>query len=116
LPQFLGFELCPRIRVLLAGEESYAYLDEHAAAVLAEERAILGPVLRGRLLIKLCRERLQTGPSGKSRFVYANTDCQGGMSGFRGGSVRRTLLPVASFQDFGSVFGALTRAPSGIAR
>jgi ATP-dependent helicase Lhr and Lhr-like helicase len=47
LPQFLGFDLCQRIRNLLAGEEPYAYLDEHAAAVLAEQRAILGPVLRG---------------------------------------------------------------------
>ncbi|MDA0818302.1 MAG: helicase-related protein, partial [Planctomycetota bacterium] len=47
LPQFLGFGLCQRIRHLLAGEEPYTYLDEPAAAVLAEQREILGPVLRG---------------------------------------------------------------------
>ena len=47
LPQFLGFDLCQRIRQVLAGEEAYAYLEDHAAAVLAEQRAILGPVLRG---------------------------------------------------------------------
>jgi ATP-dependent Lhr-like helicase len=32
---------------VLAGEEAYAYLEDHAAAVLAVQRAILGPVLRG---------------------------------------------------------------------
>lgn len=47
LPQFLGFELCQRIRQVLAGNEGYPYLDEPAAAVLAEERRLLGPVLRG---------------------------------------------------------------------
>ena len=47
LPQFLGFDLCQRIRRFLAGTEPYAYLDEHAAAVLAEQRAVLGPVLGG---------------------------------------------------------------------
>jgi len=47
LPQFLGFDLCQQIRQLLAGEQPYAYLEDHAAAVLAEQRAILGPVLRG---------------------------------------------------------------------
>jgi ATP-dependent Lhr-like helicase len=47
LPQFLGFDLCQRIRQVLAGDEAFAYLDEPAARSLAEERAILGPVLRG---------------------------------------------------------------------
>lgn len=46
LPQFLGFDLCQRIRGVLAGDDDYPYLDEAAAAVLAEERATLGPVLR----------------------------------------------------------------------
>jgi ATP-dependent Lhr-like helicase len=46
LPQFLGFDLCQRIRQVLAGDEAFAYLDEPAARSLAEERAILGPVLR----------------------------------------------------------------------
>ena len=47
LPQFLGFDLCQRIRQVLAGNESCPYLDEPAAAVLAEERRLLGPVLQG---------------------------------------------------------------------
>ncbi|MCB9599938.1 MAG: DEAD/DEAH box helicase [Sandaracinus sp.] len=38
LPQFLGYELCQRIRGVLAGDEDYAYLDESARAVLAERR------------------------------------------------------------------------------
>jgi ATP-dependent Lhr-like helicase len=47
LPQFLGFDLCQKIREVLAGATTYPYLDESATAVLAEQRAILGPVLRG---------------------------------------------------------------------
>ena len=46
LPQFLGFDLCQKIRGVLAGTEAYPYLDDRAAAVLAEERANLGPLLR----------------------------------------------------------------------
>jgi len=47
LPQFLGFDLCQKIRQVIAGTDTYPYLDDPAAAVLAEQRAILGPVLRG---------------------------------------------------------------------
>ena len=35
---FLGFELCQKIREVLTSGQSYAYLDEGAAASLAEER------------------------------------------------------------------------------
>lgn len=45
LPQFLGYDLCQRIRQLLVGEESYAYLDGAAAAVLAEQRQTMCDIL-----------------------------------------------------------------------
>lgn len=38
IPSFLGFELCQKIREVLTSGQSYAYLDEGAAASLAEER------------------------------------------------------------------------------
>ncbi len=47
LPQFLGFDLCQKIRQITVETETYSYLDDPAAAVLAEQRAMLGPVLRG---------------------------------------------------------------------
>ncbi len=46
LPQFLGFELCQRILQVLTEDTPYGYLDDAAAAVLAEERASLRPILR----------------------------------------------------------------------
>lgn len=39
LPQFLGFEVCQRVLAILLGEETFPYLDAHAAAALAEQRA-----------------------------------------------------------------------------
>lgn len=41
-PQFLGFDLCQRIRGVLASEESYGYLHATAAAVLTERRDAFG--------------------------------------------------------------------------
>lgn len=44
LPQFLGFELCQRIRAVLAGDDDYAYLDEPSRAVLTERRETMEDV------------------------------------------------------------------------
>jgi len=41
-PQFLGFELCQRIKAVLASDESYGYLHETAAAALRERRNSFG--------------------------------------------------------------------------
>jgi len=46
LPQFLGREVCQRIRALLAGDQVPGYLDEAAAKALGELREDLGPLLR----------------------------------------------------------------------
>lgn len=47
LPQFLGFELCQKMRDVLAGDEAFPYLDEAAAAVLSEQRAAIAGVIDG---------------------------------------------------------------------
>ena len=46
VPQMLGFELCQRIRQVLAEEVAYPYLDGAAKAALDEAREDLGPLLR----------------------------------------------------------------------
>ncbi len=46
IPQMLGFELCQRVRQVLASEDDYPYLDPAARAVLHEAREDLGPLLR----------------------------------------------------------------------
>jgi len=46
LPQMLGFELCQRIRRLLAEDATYPYADAAATKHLAEQRAELGDLLR----------------------------------------------------------------------
>lgn len=38
IPSFLGFHLCQRIREVLTSEQSHAYLNAEAAAILAEQR------------------------------------------------------------------------------
>jgi ATP-dependent Lhr-like helicase len=47
LPQFLGLDLCQRIRSVLLSEERYPYLDDSACAVLTEQhdsmRGVIGP-------------------------------------------------------------------------
>lgn len=45
LPQFLGFELCQRIRQILADTRSYPYLHPSSARVLAEQRAAFAGLL-----------------------------------------------------------------------
>lgn len=45
LPQFLGFELCQRIRQVLVDEAEPPHLDESAARVLREHRAAMQPIL-----------------------------------------------------------------------
>lgn len=45
LPQFLGREVCQRIRELLVDDKVPGYLDEAAAKALTELRADLGPLL-----------------------------------------------------------------------
>jgi ATP-dependent helicase Lhr and Lhr-like helicase len=46
LPQFLGFELCQRIRQTLLAEEAVPYLDSEAAAALSARRSEMRDVLR----------------------------------------------------------------------
>lgn len=46
LPQFLGYDVCQRILRILTDNEPFPYLDEEASGVLAEERALLRPILR----------------------------------------------------------------------
>lgn len=45
LPQFLGRELCQQILRVLTADEVYGYLEDEAAAVLAEHRAAMAPFL-----------------------------------------------------------------------
>ncbi len=45
LPQFLGHEICQRILHTMRGDESFPYLDESAAAVLAAHREAMREVL-----------------------------------------------------------------------
>lgn len=60
LPQFLGFELCQKIRAILAGSETYAYLSPSAAAVLQRRRDDLGRLLsRGRLALQVEDDELR---------------------------------------------------------
>jgi ATP-dependent helicase Lhr and Lhr-like helicase len=46
LPQFLGQEVCQKILHILTADEEYGYLEDAAAAVLAQERERLRPVLQ----------------------------------------------------------------------
>ena len=45
LPQFLGFDLCQRIKRIAAGSEPFPYLDEAAAQKLAAYREEMHPIL-----------------------------------------------------------------------
>ncbi|MCA9514875.1 MAG: DEAD/DEAH box helicase, partial [Myxococcales bacterium] len=47
LPQFLGFEVCQRIRALLESDAPVGYLDDASAALLAERREAMREVLTG---------------------------------------------------------------------
>jgi hypothetical protein len=46
VPQFLGFELCQRMKKVLTDAGRYPYVDEPGSVHLEEKRADLGPVLR----------------------------------------------------------------------
>ena len=46
VPQMLGYELCQRIKQVIAGDQTFAYLHEPAAEVLQSHREDLGPLLR----------------------------------------------------------------------
>ncbi len=46
IPQMLSFELCQRIRQVLASHDDYPYLDPAARAALHDAREDLGPLLR----------------------------------------------------------------------
>lgn len=47
VPQLLGFDLCRRIRAVIAGDDRFPYLDPAAEQVLDARRAALGALLRG---------------------------------------------------------------------
>lgn len=47
IPQFLGFELCQKMRELICSKNDYAFLHPSAAGVLGEKREDLGALLRG---------------------------------------------------------------------
>jgi ATP-dependent Lhr-like helicase len=48
IPQFLGFEVCQKMRDILVSSIAFPYLDEQAAAILAEKRESIQPLFQGR--------------------------------------------------------------------
>lgn len=48
IPQFLGFEVCQKMRDILDSSIAFPYLDEQAAAILAEKRESIQPLFQGR--------------------------------------------------------------------
>ncbi|QDE82494.1 DEAD/DEAH box helicase [Myxococcus xanthus] len=74
MPQFLGFEVCQRIRHVLVGDEAVPYLDEAATQALKALREDLGPLLR------------RSGPP-------VQADAEGGALwwNFAGGRINHTL-------------------------
>ncbi len=46
IPQFLGMEVCQKMRDILLSFEAFPYLDEQAAAVLAEKRESIQPLFQ----------------------------------------------------------------------
>jgi ATP-dependent Lhr-like helicase len=53
IPQFLGFEVCQKMREILLSSTPFSYLDEQAAAVLAEKREVIQPLFQsGRMGIE----------------------------------------------------------------
>jgi ATP-dependent Lhr-like helicase len=47
VPQFLGFEVCQEMKVVLTSDDDYPFVDAKGKAALAEWRADLGQLLRG---------------------------------------------------------------------
>jgi ATP-dependent helicase Lhr and Lhr-like helicase len=57
VPQFLGYELCQKVREVVAGDTSYPYIDHQARAVVDSWRDDLGPLLsRGALPLQVAPE------------------------------------------------------------
>jgi len=48
IPQFLGFEVCQKMRDILVSSIVFPYLDEQAAAILEEKRESIQPLFQGR--------------------------------------------------------------------
>lgn len=48
IPQLLGFEICRKVKHLLMGKETFAFLDPEAANVLQTHRDDLGDLLQGK--------------------------------------------------------------------
>jgi ATP-dependent Lhr-like helicase len=46
IPQFLGLEVCRKMRDILLSSAAFPYLDEQAAAVLDEKREVMQPLFR----------------------------------------------------------------------
>ncbi len=46
IPQFLGFEVCQKMREILLSSTAFPYLDEQAAAVLEEKREAIQPLFQ----------------------------------------------------------------------
>ncbi|NMO18158.1 DEAD/DEAH box helicase [Pyxidicoccus fallax] len=74
MPRFLGYEVCQRIRNILEGDTSLAYLDEAAAGALRALREDLGPLLR------------RVGPA-----VQLDSDGNALWWNFAGGRINHTL-------------------------
>ncbi|HZH18365.1 MAG TPA: DEAD/DEAH box helicase [Archangium sp.] len=74
MPQFLGREVCQRIRAVLEGDQPLSYLEEGAARALQELRDDLGPLLR------------RAGPA-----VQLDSDGNALWWNFAGGRINHTL-------------------------
>ena len=61
LPQFLGLDLCQRIRSVLLSEARYPYLDDAAWAVLSEQRASMRGMIGHAALLEGARDRRSEG-------------------------------------------------------
>ena len=48
IPQFLGFEVCQKMRDILVSCTAFPYLDEQAAAIVEEKRESIQPLFQGR--------------------------------------------------------------------
>lgn len=48
IPQFLGFEVCQKMRDILVSSIAFPYLEEQAAAILEEKRESIQPLFQGR--------------------------------------------------------------------
>ncbi len=68
IPQFLGFEVCQKMREILLASSTFPYLDEQAAAALEEKREAIQPLFqsgRGGIEVKDGELRWWTFAGGK---------------------------------------------------